>query len=330
KILRGGKQVFHDRLDKTLYITATDLIFGAKNVEKETYTCPNCGNVTTIGELREGCPYCGTHFEMQELYPRVGGLYYVKEIGGTEKEVKKDVMRYMIPVIVAFGIFGLITVLFAEDRGSIVWLLQSIFMMAFTLGVGAFVGYMIWAILKLGSIFYEAGKALPSLPGVLGSRKKFETRMKELSPDFSYDYFANKVGTLVKMMIFSPDPALLPICVGDHMENPFQDVVDAQFRGPVIMKSFKMDGNTVHVRADAEFDLLLTKGSVFWKKRQFIPLYMSRDCSMRFRTNYSVKKVSCRNCGGSFDATRKDRCPYCGTEYDIRKEDWYITGFSQK
>lgn len=328
RIFEGTKKVFQDSQDKMLYTTATDLITGARNIENETYTCPNCGNVTTIGKLREGCPYCGTHFELQDLYPRVGGFYYVKEIGGTEKEVKKDVFRFMIPCAAVFGAFGLIVSLFNQEEIKILWILGLLFFTAFSAGAGAVLGYFVWASLKLGSIFYEAIRALQLLPGVMGSKKRYENELKSSTPDFSFDYFANKVGTLAKMLVFSENPAALPICVGDHIDNPYSDVVDALFRGPVIIRSFKKEGNYCHIKADAEFDLLHKTKLGFINRRQYVTLFLARDMTQPLRKYYSVKKVSCRNCGGSFDASRYDHCPFCGTEYDIRKEDWFVTGLS--
>ena len=328
RIFEGTKKVFQDSQDKMLYTTATDLITSARNVENETYTCPNCGNVTTIGKLREGCPYCGTHFELQDLYPRVGGFYYVKEIGGTEQEVKKDVFRYMIPCAAVLGAFGLIVSLFNGEENKVLWILGLLFLTAFSAGAGAVMGYFVWASLKIGSIFYEAIRALQLLPGVMGSKKRYENELKNSTPDFSFDYFANKVGTLAKMLVFSENPAALPVCVGDHINNPYSDVVDALFRGPVIIRSLKKEGNYCHIKADAEFDLLYKTKLGYFNRRQYVTLFLARDMTQPLRKYYSVKKVSCRNCGGSFDASRHDHCPFCGTEYDIRTEDWFVTGLS--
>lgn len=327
-IFEGSKKVFQDSQDKLLYTTATDLISGARNIENENYTCPNCGNVTTIGKLREGCPYCGTHFELQDLYPRVGGFYYVKEIGGTEQEVKKDVFRYMIPCAAVLGVLGLIVSLFSNEEHTVLWILSLLFFTAFSAGAGAVLGYFLWASLKLSTIFYEAFRALQLLPGVMRSKKRYENELKNSAPDFSFDYFVNKVGTLAKMLVFSENPAALPVCVGDHIDNPYSDVVDALFRGPVIIRSFKKDGNYCHIKADAEFDLLYKTKLGFVNRRRYVTMSLSRDMTQPLRKYYSVKKVSCRNCGGSFDASRHDHCPFCGTEYDIRKEDWFVTGLS--
>ena len=331
RILRGDKKVFQDAQDKVLYTTAADLISGAGNIEDENYTCPNCGNVTTIGKLRDGCPYCGTHFELKDLYPRIAGFYYVKEIGGTEQEVKKDVLRYMIPFMAVFGIIGAVSsVMSGSEIPSIGFLIiKTVLMAAFCVLAGAFMGYMLWAGRKLSGVFAEALRAIPLLPGVFGSKRRYEAELKKTSPDFSYDYFSNKAGTIARMLIFSDEPASLPICAGDIRENPYSDVVDAQFRGAVIIRSFSRNGSYCNVKADVQFDLLYETRFGFVNRRRFVPVLLSRDLTQPLNEHYSIKKVSCRNCGGSFDASRKDHCPYCGTEYDIRKEDWFVTGFGE-
>ena len=39
------------------------------------YCCPNCGAPTMTSKLVEGCPYCGTRFLMQELFPKITNYY---------------------------------------------------------------------------------------------------------------------------------------------------------------------------------------------------------------------------------------------------------------
>ena len=203
-------------------------------------------------------------------------------------------------------------------------------MTAVCAGIGAVMGYFLWAFRKIGIVFYEALRAIPLLPGVLRSKKRYEEELKKSNPDFSFDYFANKVGTLAKMLIFSDDPAALPVCTGDHIDNPYSDVADALFRGPVVIRSFRREGDFCNIRADVQFDLLHNTKLGFVSRREFVTLYLSRDITKPLRKYYSVKKVSCRNCGGSFDASRHDHCPFCGTEYDIRQEDWFVTGFGKR
>lgn len=44
-----------------------------------TMTCPNCGAVSQVAELEEGCKYCGTKFRITDLFPRVVNLFFLKD-----------------------------------------------------------------------------------------------------------------------------------------------------------------------------------------------------------------------------------------------------------
>lgn len=60
----------------------------------ETYVCPNCGNITKIAALEdEGCAYCGTHFLMAQLYPKVTNFYILDNLS-----VKKFGLRKLLYV----------------------------------------------------------------------------------------------------------------------------------------------------------------------------------------------------------------------------------------
>lgn len=49
--------------------------------------------------LQNGCEYCGTHFEMKDLFPKVTSYYFIEEIGGTENELKGSIKKFVLPCI---------------------------------------------------------------------------------------------------------------------------------------------------------------------------------------------------------------------------------------
>lgn len=61
-----------------------------------------------------------------------------------------------------------------------------------------------WAILKIGSLFTEAGKSIPMLVNTAGSKNRFVSYMSQYSPEFSYEYFSDKVVSMIKMIMNCP------------------------------------------------------------------------------------------------------------------------------
>ena len=62
---QNGKVIKKVSRPVDLYVSFID----KEGVEPGTCTCPNCGHTMPAAEARDGCPYCGTRFEMDEVYP---------------------------------------------------------------------------------------------------------------------------------------------------------------------------------------------------------------------------------------------------------------------
>lgn len=75
---RNGLKKFKKTEPQMIYETVVDVCDG-EDVSEDTYCCPNCGAVSTIRELQEGCSHCGTSFQMTELYPKVSNYFFVPD-----------------------------------------------------------------------------------------------------------------------------------------------------------------------------------------------------------------------------------------------------------
>ena len=85
-VSKNGKQLYKDTLRNEFFGTVTDITSGS-HPDNEPYICPNCGADGTIAELQNGCPYCGTQYKMDDLYPRVTGFYFFDSLGITKKQL---------------------------------------------------------------------------------------------------------------------------------------------------------------------------------------------------------------------------------------------------
>jgi len=71
---KNGQCVYKYGEDNTLFMYIESL--KSENVDgSELVNCPNCGAPATIETIRNGCSYCGTHFEMSEMYPIVTNYF---------------------------------------------------------------------------------------------------------------------------------------------------------------------------------------------------------------------------------------------------------------
>ena len=320
---RNGKILYKDNKKSVIYETVSDVLNGA-HPDNDTFCCPNCGAVTTIAELQNGCPYCSTRYKMDDLFPKVTGYYFMDEPGIDKEYFKRGVLISMISVA-AFTIIGNLILNFDQFRsfGMFIVLLLGA---AFSGVVG---GYMLFAIFLLfrsiARIISCAGKM-----GTAGSRRKFEVRMKNISPDFSYEYFTSKAVSLIKNTIFSKNETELPFYKGEPLDGKMKDIIDLNYGGALGLEGFREENGIVTVTTDAFFDVLYaTDEKVFLKHRIYSAVFQRRT-DIPFNYNFSMTRICCPTCGSSFDATKNRSCPSCGNAYEIISDDWALVSLKEK
>ena len=73
--------------------------------------------------------------------------------------------------------------------------------------------------------------------------------------------------------------------------------------------------NFSHERFDAQGNYQDVEG---------LPSAAQMEAEAHADPGFSIHRVSCPSCGGSFDAVYKRDCPYCGNPYDLKKKDWIV------
>ena len=328
-IYRSGKKIYEMQQNSILYQIITNVL-NSDSVSKELYSCPNCGAVSKIADLQNGCPYCGTYFEMQELYPKVTNYYFIKDNGYTEKEIKRDIGKVILPCI-ALSIIGFIAyfckdVNFNDSAQAISQMIASLLSGIFGgMIFGGISGYILWAFLKITSLFVEAGKAMPLLVNSAGSGGRFVSFMKQYSPEFSYEYFSDKIVSMTKMIIFSEHPEDLPFYEGEPLDSRFLAVIESSYTGAVALKQYGVQGDYCYVTVDVYLDNLYDNGSRIDARRETIHAQMRKNIRKPIDINFSVERIQCKSCGTSFNAAKIRNCPHCGTRYEMGDDDWTIT-----
>ena len=319
-IQRDGMKTYQKSVPQSIYETVVD-VRDREDVSGDRYSCPNCGSVSTIAELQEGCAHCGTHFEMSELYPKVKNYYFVFDMSGKAEKMWRTVLEYglwLLPVnlIMAASVFakeyggwGML----ASPRGIFTVLLTSLIMIP----VFGYIGWMF-------DCFRRAFAVVPSLFEVIGSRTRFESNMSVVSPEFTQEYFAAKMMSLFKIFAYSENRTLLPFYRGSGSGEEFDNIVDAESKGYMACKSVRRSGNMVNVTADLYFEISRDLGNKIKTRDEVYRIKAGRRTDIPYTNNFSITNIQCSSCGGSFDAFKSNKCPYCGSEYDQEKNDWVI------
>lgn len=319
------KKIHSKKQNSILYQIITDT-HNSSAVEEDDYTCPNCSAISKIRELKAGCPYCGTFFEMQDLFPKVTNYFMVKDQGGTEKEVNRSILKMVLPFML---IFAVILPYFYSKQPDTGLMTATIGGVIAGIVTGGIFGYICWAILQIGSLFAQAGKSMSMTVNATGSAKRFENQMKRYSPEFSYAYFSAKVVSMLKMIIFAKEPQELPFYEGKPLGNMFADILDSSYRGAVAFKNFDIQGNYCYVTVDAYMDNVYD-GVRLRNKSEVFRVVMCKNIRIPIQCFFSIKKIHCKSCNCSFDATKQKICPSCNQPYKVWDDDWVIVDIEKR
>lgn len=324
--LVNGKRKFREREREILYAVITRL----NNPQSVgTYCCPNCGSIHTVKVLLEsGCPNCKTRFIMNDLFPKVTNYFAVKDYGEQGTSLRSTIALFMILGSIFGVIVSALHTMITEPEA---------FRLAKTYAgfigpaiAGLIGGYVLWALSKFASIFKDAAKAVPKLAIQFDAKKKLPEFMLRYDPNFSYEYFIGKIIAMTRIMIFSSDYSNLAIYEGKPTTNTNTDIIDVQYNGAVRLNNYSVQGPYCTLDVTVYTTNIHCKGKRIKKKNGKFRMVLCKNIMNATDYNFSVKKVQCKGCGGSFDATRDHNCPYCGNAYHLGDDDWVVLMFHKE
>lgn len=317
------------KIRQNLYVAVTRLL--NQNADG-ALACPNCGAVSGIRELLTGCKSCGTRFIINDLFPKVTNFYAIKEVAGGKKVVKNSAIAVvLITMFVFVGSLFFINYkngnLLPENSDFII---NIIFCTLYGLIGGAFCGYLLWGLGMFMYLIFGAIKSLFLLGPHVRAKTQLPKVMRQIDPNFSYEFFIGKVINLMKLMIFSDDYTNLAAYDGKPMQNTFKDIVDISYDGTVRYNTLKTDGNYCYVDITVYTTVTKVDGGALKSSKEKFRVVVCKNIHAIANAGFSIKNVNCRSCGGSFDATREHNCPYCGTPYHLGNDDWVVVDFKRE
>ncbi|MBR1931194.1 MAG: hypothetical protein IJ833_06935 [Lachnospiraceae bacterium] len=148
--------------------------------------------------------------------------------------------------------------------------------------------------------------------------------MKRFALEFSYEYFSNKAISMLRMLLFAEDMEQLPHYVGESLNGRFDDIVGCDAMGMVGVRALNIKDGHCNVKIQVYMNDLLYDGNRVRARRELYRMYLYKNLSTPINMYFSIRKIQCKSCGASFDATRQRSCPSCGTRYEIGDDDWVI------
>lgn len=313
---RDGKRLYRKKSDQVFYQMVTDADM-PDGIGERPYSCPNCGAVTRVAELTKGCPYCGTRFLMNELFPKVTDYYFIRmDSIGTSK--KKIALLMGICIIITY-----LYLLFQRGAAEGLTPAELIFCLLQAVPIGAFAGLMLTApVMLISMIALNSSKSIPFR--AVMTKNKIQRFMEKLDPNFSYEYFEGQVMSLLRMVVLSGDVKNLAVFDGTERSDCFDNVIDMVYEGGMVVRGLYQDGSFCTLDLRAYMLDTYDEGKIYTRSDS-IDFTVVRSMGAKIAPGFSIRLVNCKNCGGSFDASHQKKCPYCGTDYEMKRESWVIT-----
>lgn len=311
---RDEKKVYEREKPQKFYQTITKM---EHQQVDETYCCPSCGAVSSIKVLLDGCPYCHTRFLISDLFPKVTGYFFQYDFSMNDKEAKTRVKKWVIGGI----LFDWLCLTIPElIQGKIF----SIFLnLLLSIPIGAFLGYFAMNGWLLISLWGFAARNIPILFRTAGTKSRLNRLLKTYDQSFSYEYFTGRIISLVKIMIFADDVGELTVYKGEGEIPDFSEIVEAAYGGYMRLNKKRIENGYCYLDLDVYMTDTYDKGMVY-QKNDIFRIVVCRKLEKESDFGFSIQKVQCSGCGGSFDATRKRHCPFCGREYHLEEDDWTV------
>ena len=230
-----------------------------------------------------------------------------------------NTLGYATPIIITGIIFALMPIIFnfpkflgllGGETENIELFLGGIILFP----IGLFAGYFFYSIGLLIRLIAVGSSQSSGKWGTIGSRAKFEQRMRQYSPEFSFEYFTSKAISLIKTVVYAKNEQELLFYKGEQIDPWFKDIIDLNYGGALGVLSVKEENGLVTITTDAFFDVLYDAADkIKFKRARFRAVFQRRN-DIPIDMGFSMTKIQCPTCGGSYNAVQNKFSQYNQTD----------------
>lgn len=257
--------------------------------ESKEITCPNCGNPGHVSDFVDGCPYCGTYYNINYKHKELGSKKNYDQI---LKSNTYRVITFIIDVIFSM----LIVYLYIKLTGRTFNQYD-----VFKIIIGGIVLSLIFYFL-----FYSLDAYIVLLPIKIYKSIQNKSQIafwKDTQLD--KNKFYNNLNYELKKYFYS---------------DQNKDVIDYDILDYIKFESIKETDDFI-VNVTLNIRIIRYKDSVLLPCNNTMVVTLKKS-SKQFSLSEGENIISCPNCGASIDAN-KNKCEYCGYLYNYVQE-WYL------
>lgn len=305
------------------YMTIMEAPANLIEVGKKPYCCPNCGAISPVEILEQrGCPYCQTRFMMRDLFPKVCNYYFLEDYSDLDHQ--KISLKAFVILAAGIALFGGVIANFIHMQSETVSVGSWIFTILMYPFFAAILGYIVYSIYILFRLGKGSARAIKVAGGSKQQAGQITGYLKQFDSSFSYEYFESKALSLARISLLHDDLRNCPQYVGQEADPNREDILDIDYRGGMKVYSIQPEAGFMVAKVGLYASVIMDRDAKIRESDQLIQMTLTHRLGLPVDPDFSIKKVTCPHCGGSFDASRQRICPYCSGLYQVENFDWVV------
>ena len=273
---------------ETKFDSRMEYTFISKEQENTEYTCPNCGAHSILKDFVDGCPYCGTYYNLDYTDKELGNKYhYDRVLRTTTYRIVTAIIDIIISIILSYLFIK------ATSRTFNSYDISKVFI------------YGIILSLILYYFFYIIDGYI-----ILGPIKKYKDKQNKKQIDFwnrtkiDKKYFFNNLNYELGNKYYKKSNII------DYDILDFDEFNEYE------------KNNTLYVKVKAYIRIISYENNTI-KRKYIVDNYtLKRNNKETLEIKEGTNIIQCPNCGASIDAT-KGECVHCNTKIKNLQE-WVL------
>lgn len=342
---KDGRKIGSDKCSRLAHFVMLD----PKTTGKGLIICPNCGGAATRENLLDGCDYCNTKFNVEDLEERVSDFSFGQDYDLAYALYQDARSRFSLCVAlivgIPTGIFSLIGAsgaIFDGTDGSgplmrITGVILSVAFVTFAAVLLALIFFYFFAfpiIQVVASVLHITGKSLDVLKKAKLNDQKIEEMIRKDDPLFSRNgFYSHLQNMLATIFMGETNDEILAFSEGESAEktlmeqkDSFKDIINVSTNWMRLV-SYEISEGMSKIVVEGNFTLTKAESGRIKRKKRQINMCVIRDAECVTKAVTGPSFTKCTGCGNSLSILSGKKCEYCGRVRKISSIDWVLGNF---